>query len=200
MKALMTSRFPLLVLSALLALGFTQVGFRSKAEKAEIKRKEIREMRDSLLGRAFLENRGLKEELYDAEGYAVFSNIGVNVIFGSFAGGQGMVVDNQSGEEFFMNMGSAGLGLGIGVKDYRGLFVFYDRELMEDFVDKGWDFSGQADAAAKSGDKGGAANFEGNVPKGVKMFQFTENGLALQATVQATKYWPAKDLNELEGK
>ena len=33
------------------------------------------------------------------------------------------------------------------------------------------------------------------VSPGVKLFQLTESGLALQATIQGTKYWKDKDLN-----
>jgi lipid-binding SYLF domain-containing protein len=100
-----------------------------------------------------------------------------------------------SDTETYMKMGSAGLGLGLGVKDFRGVFVFYDKDKLQTFVEKGWDFSAQADAAAKSGEKGGAAAGAGNLAEGVEVFQITKNGLALQATLQGTKYWKDKDLN-----
>jgi hypothetical protein len=29
----------------------------------------------------------------------------------------------------------------------------------------------------------------------MEIYQFTENGVALQATIQGTKYWKDKDLN-----
>ena len=44
--------------------------------------------------------------------------------------------------ETFMKMGSAGVGLGLGVKDFRAVFVFSEASKLEEFVDKGWDFSG----------------------------------------------------------
>ena len=95
-----------------------------------------------------------------------------------------------------MRMGTAGIGLGLGVKDFEAVFVFHRRSALEKFIDKGWDFSGQADAAAKSGDKGGAVDAEGTVLGGVDVYQMTKAGLALQATLQGTKYWKSKKLNK----
>ena len=94
-----------------------------------------------------------------------------------------------------MKMVSAGLGLGLGVKDFRGVFVFTTRDAFETFVNHGWDASGQADAAAKSGKKGGAYAGAIDVGPGIKLYQLTEHGLALQATIQGTKYWKDDDLN-----
>jgi hypothetical protein len=63
------------------------------------------------------------------------------------------------------------------------------------FVNEGWDFSGQADAAAKAGTDGAEFSEAVDVMPGVKVYQLTENGLALQATLQGTKYWADDDLN-----
>ena len=51
------------------------------------------------------------------------------------------------------------------------------------------------DAAAKTGKQGGALAGAIDVAPGIKLYQITENGLALQATIQGTKYWKADDLN-----
>jgi len=62
-------------------------------------------------------------------------------------------------------------------------------------MEKGWDFSGQADAAAKSDDKGAAVSGAVTVMPGVEVYQLTKNGVALQVTLQGTKYWKDRDLN-----
>ncbi|MEJ6733735.1 MAG: hypothetical protein QNK90_16840 [Opitutaceae bacterium] len=69
---------------------------------------------------------------------------------------------------------------------------------MNAFIEKGWDFSAQADAAAKSDEKGGQYAAAVNISEGVEVIQITENGLALQATLQGTKYWRDRDLNYTE--
>ena len=114
--------------------------------------------------------------------------------------GSGMVVEHaKTGDKTtYMKMGSAGVGIGLGVKDFRAVFVFTDPEKLKNFVDKGWDFSGEADAAAKADDKGGAAATAGNLSNGVEVFQITKSGLALQATLNGTKYWKDDDLNPPE--
>ena len=91
-----------------------------------------------------------------AAGYAVFDNMGVNILLLSTARGSGLAVNNKTKQETFMKMASAGAGLGMGVKDYVAVFVFENDKGLAQFLDSGWSGSGQADAAAKAGEKGGA--------------------------------------------
>ena len=163
----------------------------------ETQKNEIRAMRDAVLLDLYKLHPEAKGKIKKGAGYAVFSNVGVNLIFASFAGGYGIVVREGllNGTETFMKMGSAGIGIGLGVKDFRAVFVFSDQEKLAGFIEKGWDFTGQADAAAKSDDKGAALAGAKTVVPGVEVFQITKNGLALQATLQGTKYWKDKNLN-----
>jgi hypothetical protein len=69
---------------------------------------------------------------------------------------------------------------------------------MKKFVDTGLQFGGEADATAKKGEQGVAASKEAGVDTGANLFeiyQMTDTGVALQATVAGTKYWKDKDLN-----
>jgi len=59
----------------------------------------------------------------------------------------------------------------------------------------GWGFN-FADAAAKAGEKGGAYSGAEEISPGVWVYQITKNGLALQATLQGTKYYKDDDLNK----
>jgi lipid-binding SYLF domain-containing protein len=160
-------------------------------------RAKILKTRDEVLKDLYELHPAAEAKIKKSVGYAVFSNVGINLVLASFAGGHGVVVEKgmMSDTETYMKMGSAGIGLGLGVKDFRAVFIFSDKAKLKAFIDKGWDFSGQADAAAKSDDKGGAAAAAGNVIDGVEIYQITKNGLALQATLQGTKYWKDDDLN-----
>ncbi|WP_286263236.1 YSC84-related protein [Thalassotalea atypica] len=162
---------------------------------AEEDRNDIREMRQKILTRLYKEEPRAKKKIEKAVGYATFSNIGVNIIFLSAGNGSGIVKNNETGKETYMQMVSAGVGIGLGVKDFSAVFIFYTEEALENFVEHGWDFSGQADAAAKSGKKGGETSKAATIVEGVEVYQMTENGLALQATLQGTKYWKDGDLN-----
>ena len=129
-----------------------------------------------------------------AAGYATFSNAQINLIFVAAGGGYGVVTDNSSGATTYMDMYEGGLGLGLGAKDFRALFVFHTQEALDRFVNEGWGFGGEADAAAKAGDKGGEVG--GGVTIGdITVYQLTETGLAIQATVKGTKYAKNDELN-----
>lgn len=158
------------------------------------KRAKIRETRDQTLAELFAARPGVKDSLKRAAGYAVFSNVSVS--FGLTGGGGSGIVVDEHGKETFMKMGMGGIGLAVGVKDFRVVIIFYNKEKLHDFIDKGWDFSGQADASAKSDEKGGSASGATNIGDGVELYQFTKNGLALEATLNGTKYWKDKDLND----
>lgn len=171
------------------------LGTPAFADKLDKKRAKIQTTRAEVLEQLYQKQPSTRGEIENAVGYAVFSNIGVNVFFISAGGGSGVVHDNKSGKDTYMKMGSAGVGIGLGVKDFSGIFIFHTRKALDRFINSGWDFAGQADAAAKSGDKGGESNLAGTVVKGVSLYQLTKNGLALQATLQGTKYWIDKKLN-----
>jgi lipid-binding SYLF domain-containing protein len=128
-----------------------------------------------------------------APGYAVFSNANVNIIFASFSGGYG-VVQESSGKQTYMKMGEAGLGLGLGVKDFRAVFIFKNKSTVERFINSGWEFGGHADAAAKTSGMGSAVGGEALVDH-IVIYQITKSGLVLQASVKGTKYWRDDELN-----
>lgn len=191
----LSNRLPVL-LALFLALVAQVPGVRADGDD-DTAREKVRAMRDSVLVDLYKLHPEAKSQIKKAAGYAVFSNVGINLVLASFAGGHGIVVKHGTFKdtETFMKMASAGLGFGLGVKDFRAVFVFRDAAKLEAFVEKGWDFSGQADVAAKSDDKGGALAGAETVIPGVEIYQITKNGLALQATLQGTKYWKDKDLN-----
>ena len=125
----------------------------------------------------------------------MFTNLGVNLVIMSVAGGSGVAHDNKSGRDLYMKMLSGGVGLGLGVKDFRGVFVFRTAKAFRDFTEDGWEAGGHADAIAKAGKDGGALEGAISVAPGTELYQLTENGLALEATIQGTKYFKDDDLN-----
>lgn len=158
------------------------------------KRDAVNNMRSQVLTDLYKINPRAKAEIAAAPGYAVFSNANVNLIFASFSGGYG-VVDNKRGKRnVYMKMGEVGLGLGLGIKDFRAVFIFQNQAALDNFVENGWEFGGHVDAAAKASDKGAAVSGEALLT-GVTVYQLTESGLALQATLKGTRYWKDADLN-----
>lgn len=174
----------------LLGGGCATTGGGTPAEQRE----SILAMKNEALSELYRRKPDVKQQIASAPGYAVFSNANVNLVLASFGGGYGVARDNRSGEQTYMRMGEIGVGLGLGVKDFRLVFVFHDETAMRRFIDKGWSLGAQADAAAKAGDKGAAAGGEISVDN-MTIYQLTESGLALQATIKGTRFWKDDALN-----
>jgi len=185
--------FPILLV---LCSTFLLTGFLGGNQTPEEERKEILEMRKTTLDDLYKELPGAKEVVEDSVGYAVFDNVGINLLAISTANGSGVAHDKETGKDTFMKMFSAGVGIGLGIKDFRGIFVFSTQDALDNFINNGWQAGAQADAAAVSDEKGDAITAAIDVAPGIKLYQLTENGLAIQATIQGTKYWKDDDLNE----
>ena len=223
MKRLLT-----LTLAITLAASAQAALFGPSGDSLSEKRATIRQQRDEMLTQLYAANPAVKAVVKKACGYATFKQVQVNLLLLATANGYGVLVDNQARKETFMGMGSLGGGVGAGVKDVRVIFIFHDPQVMKRFVEEGWQFGGQADAAAKYQDTGasaeqnvkGAVSFhDGAVATGsstdaragtrkgdatsatlasraaMEIYQFTESGVALQATVSGTKYWKDSKLN-----
>ena len=182
--------FSLLILSTLSACA-TSGSSKTVAEKQAA----VMEMRQDVLTEIYEKKPDVRAQVASSSGYGVFSNVNVNLLIASVGGGYGIVRNNQTGQETYMNMGEIGLGLGAGLKDFRALFVFHTNEALDFFVNRGWSFGAQADAAAKASDKGGAVGGEVLV-NNVSIYQLTKSGLALQATIKGAKFWKDKSLNQ----
>jgi lipid-binding SYLF domain-containing protein len=179
-----------------LAVILLAVNFASAKDSPDKKRDKTRKMAAKTLQDLYKLKPTAQGAIQKAAGYAVFDNFGTNLFVLSTARGSGIAVASGSKQETFMKMVSAGAGLGIGVKDYSVIFVFENAKAFNDFLDSGWSGSAQADAAAKAGDKGGAYSGAEEVGPGVWVYQITKNGLALQLTLQGTKYYKDDDLNK----
>ena len=165
-------------------------------DKNEENREKIRKMAAQTLQDLYKLEPNAKAAVQKSAGYAVFNNTGANILLLSTARGAGIAVNSKTKQETFMKMVSAGGGLGLGVKDYRVIFVFENDKALDQFLDSGWSGSAQADAAAKVGSKGDAYSGAAEVNPGVWVYQITKNGLALQLTLQGTKYYKDDDLNK----
>lgn len=166
----------------------------TSGDNPQEKRAAVQEMKQEVLNDLYKVKPHAKSEILAAPGYAVFSNANINLIFASFGGGYGVVENQKNGANTYMKMGEVGLGLGLGIKDFRAVFVFKNEDALRQFVDKGWEFGGSVDAAAKAGEKGAAVGGEAVIDD-VTIYQLTESGLALQATLKGTKFWKDKALN-----
>jgi lipid-binding SYLF domain-containing protein len=166
----------------------------AKDSKAEEQAK-VRETAQKGLDKLYEVNPQSKGAIQKAAGYAVFSNFGMKILVAGGGSGKGLAVDNKTRKEVFMRMKEVQAGLGFGAKKFTLVWVFATKDKLNQFINSGWEGGGQATAAAKTKDGGGA--LQGAVPmgEGVWLYQLTDKGLALELTVKGTKYYKDDDLN-----
>jgi lipid-binding SYLF domain-containing protein len=180
----------------LLAAMMLSSGVAMSKETDEQKRETVSKMAAETLDQLYKLQPSSKADVKKSAGYAVFDNMGVHVLLVSSAHGKGLAVNTTTKQKTFMKMISAGAGLGMGVKDYRVIFVFENQKALDNFINSGWQASTDADAAAKTKTQGGAYSGAVAVAPGVWVYQITKEGLALQLTLQGTKYYKDSDLNQ----
>jgi len=181
---------------AFLGLILLTAGFASAKDSPDQQREKVRKMAASVLTDLYKLQPDSKTAIQNSAGYAVFNNMGTNLLLLSMARGAGLAVNSKTKQDTFMKMTSAGAGLGVGVKNYNVVFVFETEQALAKFLDSGWAGETQADAAAKTTKSGGAYSGAAMIAPGVLVYQITKKGLALQLTLQGTKYSKDEDLNK----
>lgn len=155
------------------------------------KRAKIDETADKTLKDVVEGNAKAKELYKDAYGWAAFDNM--KIAFGfSGGGGNGVAVHKKGGHRTYMQMGTAGIGLSLGAKQYQILFLFQDEQTFKSFVDKGW----QADASAGAQAGGEGVGAQTGFVNGIAIYQISDKGLMATADIAGTKYWKNDKLNE----
>jgi len=185
-----------LALAALLA----GCGPRNGTNGMTIQEKQaaIDRMAQQALQDLYQQKPSTREEVQNAPGVGVFSNASGMLVFVSAGGGYGVVIDNATGNKTYMKMATGGVGLGLGAKDYRQIMVFHNQETLNRFITSGWDFGGQAGAAAKASETGGAVAGEGSFKDAVSVYTLTETGLIAEAALTGAKYWVDSELNTIQ--
>jgi lipid-binding SYLF domain-containing protein len=164
-------------------------------DKKKKKQAKVLAMKDKALADLIKGKPEVASEINKAPGYAVFDNNGIHLLLLATSRGNGVVISNGSAPPFFMKMRQIGAGPGIGVKDYRVIFVFKTAAAMNKFKSGGWDSTAEADAAAKTKNSGGAASATGSSVGDTRIYTITKKGIALQATFGGTKFSKDGDLN-----
>jgi lipid-binding SYLF domain-containing protein len=177
----------------MLMLSLVACATKSPTEVAD-KRTEVRNATHSALGNFYKANPALEGEVANAPGYGVFTTYGLSFIVGG-AGGKGIVHDNRTNTDTFMNMGQASAGAQVGAAETQTLIIFKTPEAMQKFVEKGWDAG--AGAVAQAGMKGDSVGpgVGENVIADAKYYTLTPNGLQAGVAAAGTKYWRDTELN-----
>lgn len=165
------------------------------AKDADAQRADIRAQSQAALERLYAAEPGARAAIDGAAGYATFSTWGLKLGAGGTGKGRGLAVANPSKAETFMRFVEVQAGLGVGLKKHDLVFVFETPEALAAFLEKGWEYGGQATVAAKAGDKGRAFQGAVSVSEGVWLYQLTQAGLSAELTLKGSKYFADRKLN-----
>jgi lipid-binding SYLF domain-containing protein len=185
----------LILLSACYAVVAVDAAEPEKNEKIEQQRAALRAMAEETLTRLYELQPSAQQAISKSAGYAVFSNFGMKILFMGGGSGKGLALARGTGKETFMKMVEVQAGFGKGIKKFRLVWVFMDTQDLDQFIDKGWQFSGQGTVAARVEGEGEALAGAVAVTPGVFLYQLTDDGLAMELTAKGTKYFKDDSLN-----
>ena len=178
-----------------LALVFLTSSAVYAAESKEAQRADVRNSTKTVLKQLYKAQPSARKVVESAPGHAVFSNFGMKILFAGGGSGNGIAIDRETGREVFMKMVEVQAGFGIGVKKFGLVFVFENPQALRQFIDSGWEAGAQTSVAASDGKQGISMQGAISVSPGVWLFQVTDKGLAVEATIKGTKYYKNPDLN-----
>src|SRR4029453_5738567 len=159
------------------------------ADKAK-EQAEVRKAGQDALAAVYKLAPSARKAVESAAGYAAFSNFGMKILVAGGGSGKGVAVNNKTKAMTYMKMAEIQAGVGFGAKKFQVVWVFETEAALNNFLNSGWEFGGQATAAAKAGDEGSGAVSPRNW-----IYQIRDKGLALELTAKGTKYYKDSDLN-----
>ncbi|HSD41488.1 MAG TPA: YSC84-related protein [Burkholderiales bacterium] len=184
-------RLDKLITVAAVLVTFVTTGAFAQSEK-EKKQAEVRTKAEQTLADFYKAEPKLKAEVGKAPGYAVFTTYGLSFILGG-AGGKGLVHDNKTKKNTYMDLAQASAGVQIGAQEARYLFIFKDAKALQSFIDSGWEAGAEGGAGAKAGKTGGGGT--GGQFTGGTVYSLTKTGFQAGGAVAGTKVWKDKELN-----
>ncbi|PRY26881.1 hypothetical protein CLV78_101985 [Aliiruegeria haliotis] len=155
-------------------------------------RAELDTMSGETLARLFAEYPEARTLFAESVGYAVFDTRKV-VLAGVAAGGGRGVAVSHAGPRTYMNMGTAGVGvsLGIGGFETQVVIFFKDAVQFQTFIHNGYDAT--AEAGTLFGEDKSSLGLQW--VDGRAIFYLTAQGWKASATAAGTRYWVDRSLN-----
>lgn len=195
----MNARIPSLTASRLAGAAalvvMTMMSAGALASSPEEQRQEIDQASRQTLEALYAQQPSARRAIAESAGYAVFSDMSTKIFFAGGGGGKGVAVNRESGQQTFMMMVSVSAGLGMGISKSHLVWVFETPEAFENFVNVGVELGADANLQVNPGEGGGLYDGAVEAAPGAWLYQLSDAGLALELTVQGTKYFKDPDLN-----
>lgn len=174
------------------AATLTAFGLSTATAADKAKQDEVLKSTTAAMAAFYAKEPSLKAKVEQAPGYAVFSTFGMSFIVGG-AGGKGIVHDNATKKITFMDLAEVSAGLQLSAAETRYLFIFKDKASMQQFIDSGWDATGNVSAGAGAGTKAASASL--GTFSGGNLYRLTKQGLEASVAASGIKVWKDKNLN-----
>ncbi|SDL75958.1 hypothetical protein [Aliiruegeria lutimaris] len=165
----------------------------SNEDTPENTRAELDAMARATFERLLAEQPEIVDLIEKSAGVAVFDTRKLVIANLAAGAGRGVAISREQQKPIYMNMGTAGVGLSLGVGGFETqvviLFEYLDD--FEEFVTHGYDAT--AEAGTMFGDD--RTNVNVGFIDGRAIFYVTDQGWKASATAAGTKYWIDPTLN-----
>jgi hypothetical protein len=157
-------------------------------------RAKLDAMVQETLARFFAETPDAVNLFEAAAGYAVFDTRKVSVFPVAAGFGRGVAVSKESGARTYMNMGTGGVGLSIGIGGFASqvVILFETAPRFEDFVINGYEATAEAGSVMGEDKADETVRFV----DGRSTFVLSKKGWRVNANATGAKFWRATELNE----
>jgi lipid-binding SYLF domain-containing protein len=171
-----------------------------EGQTGDEQRASIRKNGKDILAKVYSAYGEARSQVDDSVGYATFSTINAKILFGGTGNGYGILTEKPSGKQTFIRMARIQVGFGLGVQELSVLLIFKSKEKLAEFKQEGWTFGGGASAAmvseaASPDDPTVDKSMQATVDGDPLVYQVTDAGVNLSATLEGVKFWRDAALN-----
>jgi len=153
-------------------------------------------MRTETLEELYKREPGIKPEVEKAVGYVAMHGGSAHLGLVSLATAYMVIVNNKTGKVTHDNFFRFGVGPGLAIKSYRGIFLINSEETMSKLEDTPWIWGAGLEASFRFGEFGGSLSDVYMFGTDTNAYYWTKNGVALEAVLLAVgKTW-RDDLEE----
>lgn len=182
------------ILSGMIALIAISTGCTTMStEERDAKRKALDSMKEETIARLIEQDPKIQQELEEAAGYFVADMKLTKVPIVGAGGGEGVLVDKNSGLHTYLTVKRFDLGGGWGARAFKVLLIATPQEVVDSIKSGTWEFQAGAEAAA------GSASAEGSTSDIGAPFTthiLSEGGAAATVTARVLRISVTRGLNE----
>ena len=187
-------KFRFISMASVIAFAWLATGCATltPTERAQ-KQNELDTMAEESVAALIEKDPELQSVFDDAVGYMVINMKLTKVPLVGAGGGQGVVVDKSNNKRTYVKVKRLDFGGGWGVRAFKAVFAFTDKDLLAKAAFGKWVFQGGAEASAGSASAEGST---GALSKGFEVYTLTEAGASATVTVRVIRLKPYPGMTE----